>query len=563
MDEGRGHERRTADGGGQRAREILPLRRRAWGKKLNADAIIVGSGFGGAVLACRLSEAGRRVIVLERGRRWAPEDYPRGPDDAWIWDADAPERHNGWIDLRIMDDMWVAQGAGVGGGSLIYANISVDAPPEAFLQGWPDEIDADILAPHYARVAETMEVQPLPRSQFTPRTKLMEESAAAIGEAHRFRQLDLAVTFDVRWDPQKTPPGDPAGSIPRLNRHGVRQGSCMHCGNCDIGCRVQAKNTLDLNYLALAERAGAEIRPLTLVTHVAPLGDRWRVHFDRIEDGRRIPGYLDAPQLFLAAGSLGSTELLLRSRDQYRTLSGLSNALGRNWSSNGDFLTPAFYPDRRISPTIGPTITAAIDFLDGSRGGRFFVEDGGFPNVLGDALEAMAARHRNPLVRRLLRSAARRLARDPLDNMMPWFGQGIDGADGVLYLGRRWHAPWRRALKLDWTVARSERGVGGLVKMHEELSRATGGTPRVPFTWTVFRNLVTPHPLGGCNMAAGRAAGVVDHRCRVFGHPGLFVVDGSVIPRPIGRNPSKTIAALAERTAEILVGNAAGSPAFS
>lgn len=520
---------------------------------MKVDAIVIGSGFGGSVMACRLAEAGRHVVVLERGRRWAPEDYPRGPEDAWIWDAGAPERHNGWIDLRIMDEMWVAQGAGVGGGSLIYANISVDAPSEAFRQGWPSAIDAAAMAPYYAQVADMMEVQKLPRAQFTPRTKLMEEGAAAIGEAARFKLLDLAVSFDARWDPAKMPPGDPAGSFPHLNRHGVAQGSCMHCGNCDIGCAVQAKNTLDLNYLAVAERAGAEIRPLTLVTHISSLGDRWRVHFDRLEEGRRVPGYLDAAQVFLAAGSLGSTELLLRSRDQYRSLSGLSNALGRNWSSNGDFLTPAFYPDRRISPTVGPTITAAIDFLDGSKGGRFFVEDGGLPNVLGNALEAMAVTAWSPLARRLLRKAAKRFARDPLDDMMPWFGQSIDGADGVLYLGRKWLAPWQRALKLDWQVARSESGIGGLVAMHEQLSHATGGTPRVPFSWTVFRNLVTPHPLGGCGMAAGSAAGVVDSHCEVFGHTGLFVVDGSVIPRPIGRNPSKTIAALAERTAEIVM----------
>lgn len=520
---------------------------------MGVDAIIVGSGFGGSVLACRLAQAGRRVIVIERGRRWAPQDYPRGPGDAWIWDVDRPERHNGWIDLRILDDMWVAQGAGVGGGSLIYANISVDAPPEAFHQGWPSEIDASVMAPYYALVAEVMETQKLPRAQFTPRTKLMEESAGKIGAADRFIPLDLAVTFDTRWDPKKTSPGDEAGSFPRFNRHGVEQGSCMHCGNCDIGCSVKAKNTLDLNYLALAERAGAEIRPLTLVSHVSPLGDGWRVHFDELTDGTRVPGYIDAPHVFLAAGSLGSTELLLRSRDEYRTLPDLPRALGRNWSSNGDFLTPAFYQDRKISPTIGPTITAAIDFLDGSRGGRFFVEDGGFPNVIANGFTALAATKRSPVVARLLSRAAKRFAKDPLDTMMPWFGQAIDGANGALYLGRRWHAPWRRALKMDWQVARSERGVGALVAAHEELSRVTGGEPRVPLTWSVFHNLVTPHPLGGCNMAAGPAAGVVDHQCRVFGQPGLYVVDGSVIPRPIGRNPSKTIAALAERTAKRLL----------
>ncbi len=116
------------------------------------DVIVIGSGFGGAVTACRLAEAGYKVLVLERGRRWETKDYPRGPDDAWLWDQDVPERRNGWIDLRVMDDMAVAQGAGVGGGSLIYANISVEAEPRAFASGWPKEITYETLKPHYAAV---------------------------------------------------------------------------------------------------------------------------------------------------------------------------------------------------------------------------------------------------------------------------------------------------------------------------------------------------------------------------------------------------------------------------
>ena len=101
---------------------------------MNFDIIIIGSGFGGSVHACRLASEGRSVLVLERGRRWAPKEYPRNPDDAWIYDVDEPENQNGWLDLRIFDDMWVATGAGVGGGSLIYANVSIDAKPETYLK---------------------------------------------------------------------------------------------------------------------------------------------------------------------------------------------------------------------------------------------------------------------------------------------------------------------------------------------------------------------------------------------------------------------------------------------
>ncbi len=520
------------------------------------DAVVIGSGFGGAVAAARLSTAGRNVLVLERGRAWRPEDYPRDEDDAWIWDQDEPEKQNGWIDLRILDDMWVAQGAGVGGGSLIYANVSIDADPSVFASGWPSEISHDGLRPYYEKVADILGSRPIPDGQVTARYRLMQKAADAIGAGSRFRKVDLAVTFDEAWSYDLPDAVDPKHSKQWLNRFGKMQGTCCHCGSCDIGCTVQARNTLDLNYLALAEQAGASIKPLSLVTHIAPDAGGWRVHYDSLEQGRRHAQDVVAGQIVLAAGSLGSTEILLRSRDEYRTLPRLPRSLGHGWSSNGDFLTPAYYDDRRISPTIGPTITCAIDFLDGSENGaRFFVEDGGFPNVLSNFLRAKLRRLgrfgiRTGLARKL-NTAIEKI--DPLSGMMPWFGQGIDAANGRLYLGRPWHAPWRRRLALDWDVTRSEAAVGGLIAMHERLTAATGGKVSLPLTWTVFRNLVTPHPLGGCGMAASPAAGVVDHQGGVFGHPGLHVLDGSIVPRAIGLNPSKTIAALAERGIEYIL----------
>jgi cholesterol oxidase len=520
----------------------------------NPDVVVIGSGFGGAVAACRLAAAGRSVLVLERGRRWEPADYPRKPTDAWVWDVDEPERQNGWIDLRVLDQMWIAQGAGVGGGSLIYANVSIDAKPEVFWNGWPLEINGDVLKPYYERVGAMLKSRVLPDGQHTERLKLMQEAAQAIGKQARFRKVELAVTFNDEWSYDLPNATDDSHSRTWTNVHGRQQGTCVHCGNCDIGCQVRAKNTLDLNYLAAAEKSGAVIEPLCLVRYVSNLGgERWRVHFDRLRDGRRVRETVDARRVILAAGSLGSTEILLRSRDEARTLPNLSPALGHGWSSNGDFLTPAVYESRRVSPTVGPTITGAIDFLDGSEeGARYFVEDGGFPNVIANFVNARSA-GRPSFERRFLRLIGRALGRDPLQHVMPWFGQAIDAADGRLYLRSRWYAPWRRELALDWNPDRSEAAVDGMIAMHRKLSEATGGKPLVPATWTVLRNLVTPHPLGGCNMARSPAAGVVNHLGEVFGHPGLYVMDGAIVPRAIGLNPSKTIAALAERAVEALV----------
>jgi cholesterol oxidase len=511
---------------------------------MSHDFVIIGSGFGGAVAACRLAARGFDVLVLERGRRWLPHEFPRHYGDAWLWNHRRPEHCHGWIDLRLFDQMTVIQGAGVGGGSLIYANISIDAEPIAFDSGWPTAIRYEELKPYYERVAEMLKPEQLPDNQLTERFRLMRDAAKAVGEGKRFRKLDLAVSFDPEWSYSDKDRFDLSATRTFTNAHGKIQGKCRHLGLCDIGCPIGAKNTLDFNYLAAAEASGAVIQPLSLVSHVSSLGSSWRVHYERLEDGRREAAFVDAKQVIVAAGSIGSTEILLRCRDEFRTLPRLSRALGHGWSSNGDFLTPAFYPKRRVAPTEGPTITAAIDFLDGSQdGARFFVEDGGFPNVLPRLLGLT-----NPIAAALV---LRRFRTAP-DQIMPWFGQACEGDDGRLYLGRRWLAPWRRKLKMDWNPVRSIKGIQGLADMHVKLSKATGGKPLPVWTWRYLHSLVTPHPLGGCRMASAAAAGVVDERCQVHGHPGLYVMDGSVIPRPLGLNPSKTIAAIAERAVDIL-----------
>ncbi|HEX3232869.1 MAG TPA: FAD-dependent oxidoreductase [Gemmatimonadales bacterium] len=522
------------------------------------DVIIIGSGFGGAVTACRLAERGfKRILVLERGREWNPDNYP-WKSGHWTYNPDCPEHESGWLDLRILDDMVVAQGAGVGGGSLIYANVSIEAKPDLFNRGWPPEITYQELAPYYRAAGAMLKVAELPDNQLTERFKLMREAAQKIGAGERFRKLSLAVTFSDTWNYGLEDRFDERHSVTWANEHGKTQGTCVHRGYCDIGCPVQAKNTLDLNYLARAARLGAEIRALHLARAIEPIEQGYRVRFDVIDPDRhtRTPGMHTADRVILAAGSLGSTELLLRCRDQYRTLPRLSPFLGKNWSSNGDFLTPAFYSKREppVSPSHGPTITAGIDFLDGPPGAAFLIEDGGIPDLLKAYLDGRLNGRGGSLQARTflhgLREAA--LERDALARMMPWFAQGVDAADGRLYLGRKWYAPWRRALKLNWDVDRSATMIQAIVAMHLRLSQATGGHPWVPPTWTVLKNLVTPHPLGGCNVGITQSDGVVDHRGAVFGYPGLYVADGAIIPEAVGLNPSRTIAALAERIAALM-----------
>jgi cholesterol oxidase len=448
----------------------------------------------------------------------------------------------------------VALGAGVGGGSLIYANVQLEAPPERFATGWPAELTHAELQPHYARVDRMLKPRPVPERQLPARHHLMRDAAQKIGHADRFRVLPLAISFDDDWPTDGDDRFEEKHSKPWTNEHGRRQGTCVHCGDCYLGCRVGARNTLDLNYLARAESLGADVRPLHLVRAIVPEGAGYRVRFDRIDGGRLIPGSEAAPRVIVAAGSLGSTELLLRCRDEHRTLPRLSAALGHGWSTNGDFMTVAVQP-AAVHPTHGPTITSAIDFLDGSIDRqRFIVQDAGFPDFFRRVMESKNTFDvRNLTFSLMVASLAWVLGRHgKISHLMPWIAQGIDGADGRWYLGRKMLAPWRRRLKLEWNVRESRGVIDAMLAMHRQLTAASQGRLLAPIMWTWLKQLITPHPLGGCRMAADASRGVVDHRGEVFGYPSLYVIDGAIIPVAIGLNPSKTIAAVSERAAALM-----------
>lgn len=517
------------------------------------DVIVVGSGFGGAIAASRLAGKGMKVLVLERGRRWSPADYPRKAADPWFYSQRSPEARHGWLDLRFFKNMIVAQAAGVGGGSLAYSSVHLEAHPSSFDRGWPAEITYADLKPYYDLVAREMNLQTLPDGQLTTRFKLAREAAAKLGYDNRFAKAPLAITFSPRWHYGLEDPFNPRHSETFVNRQGRQQGTCVHLGNCDIGCDVQAKNGLDLTYLATAERHGCEVRPLHLARWIEPAGTGYRVVFDRIADKRLVRGHEDAARVVVAAGSLGSTELLLRSRDERRSLPVLSRQLGRHWSPNANVLSMATYSDPdRVQQSIGPTITATVDFMDGALDRQHFViEDDGFPDLLLNALRAYVAETgSSPVARSLLARLDEALrGKEGTRNRMLWLGAGVDAGDGELRLERSLLPPFRRRLQLEWSPEHSRGVVESILALHKRMTEATGGRPDIDLAWRVFGNLVTLHPLGGCRMAETDREGVVNHLGEVFGYPKLYVVDGAIVPRPLGRNPAHTIAALAERIA--------------
>jgi cholesterol oxidase len=407
------------------------------------------------------------------------------------------------------------------------------------------------LTPYYEKVRRMLRLTGIPAGQETARFQLLERAAAKLGWEKRFERVPLAISFDEHYSYGLPDPIDEQHSKRFVNDQGVTQGTCVHLGNCDIGCDVHAKNTLDLNYVPQAERHGAEVRPLHLVRSVEPAGNGYRVHWDHIVGKRLEPGSAEADRVVLAAGSLGSTEILLRCRDLHGTLPHLSDRLGRGWSGNANFLAPAIYPKSvRIDQGIGPTISAGLDFMDGAVDGQsFFVEDDGFPNVLLNALRAKGGIFGGLAANRLQRGLDEK---NPLDQVMVWLGEGLDAADGRLYLGRKRLQPWQRTLRLDWDVSASRAVIDAIEQTHRQLTAVEGGKFRSPLWWRWFKALVTVHPLGGCAMGTSAEDGVVDHKGEVFGHPGLFVADGALLPKPTGRNPSMTIGALAERVAALM-----------
>jgi cholesterol oxidase len=230
--------------------------------------------------------------------------------------------------------------------------------------------------------------------------------------------------------------------------------------------------------------------------------------------------------------------LLLRCGDQHRTLPRLSRRLGHNWSANANVLSMATYDDaERVQQSVGPTISSITDFIDGGANGeRFVIEDDGFPNLLMQSLRlciadgGMAESGQSML--RQIEEHSR--GGKGLRNVMVWLGAGVDAADGELRLKRPWIAPWTTVLDLRWAPDQSKRVVEAILAMHRRMTDATGGHLSPNAGWTTFESLLTLHPLGGCNIGATAEAGVVDHLGQVFGYPNLFVVDGAIVPTPIG-----------------------------
>jgi len=517
------------------------------------DAVVIGSGFGGAVSALRLAEAGREVLVLERGRDYRDRRFPRDVTDVdrlfWRQPGERDAGRRGLYDLRFLSGVGVVAASGLGGGSLIYANIHVRPDAAVFDDPrWPREITRSTLDPYFDRVTAMLGLAAPPSTLRLPKRDAFHRVAAALGRD----------VFDppmaVAWD-----------RAPGPGREACRGGA-----DCEFGCTIGAKQSLDVTYLAAAERLRATLRTETMVTHVAREADGasaggYRVHFiDAGAGGRRES--VVARQVVIAAGTLGTTELLLRSRDQIGSLPNLSPALGAGFSANGDFLGSIQNCAMDLEPWVGPDVTSVMRYTDlptpftvaaptFNRGAMTVLASLGQPKVgwlrpttfaLWPALGALVPA---AFARGLLSRPARFRARNAGDpsRMTNLFAIGRDNANGRMRLRRG-------RLDITWNYARENRElIEQMTRAMEDIARAYGGTFETLFTWQSFRRIITVHPLGGCRMSSSPAHGVVSPDGEVYGYPGLYVADGSVIPTSLGFHPSMTIAAIAERSADAMV----------
>jgi choline dehydrogenase-like flavoprotein len=383
------------------------------------DAIVIGTGFGGAVTACRLAQAGLRVCVLERGRRYALSDLPALPKAGqtlpdprrWTWQGS-----QGLWDLRNLQGVAVAQAAGYGGGSLVYANVHLRPPPAVFGDGWPAACQGRAwLDPYYDLAAYMLDVRPLPEAwRSSGKAGAMADAfrSAAHGQSQNVFFPPLAIRFPERpeapWSEPPPPPLDES-SLPN-NHYGRPQGDCRRCGACDVGCRYGAKNTLDRNYLAKAEKTErVEIRTLAealTISREAEGGYRV-VYLDHLLESRAS---VSAKYLFVCGGAVNTTELLLRSQDQARPnpdrdpslgagLPGSISGLGHDYFVNADALAMVLDTKVVVEPSAGPVITSALIHAQPTAGGSaplrrtasgqalprrpwFLIEDGGYPPAI-------------------------------------------------------------------------------------------------------------------------------------------------------------------------------------
>lgn len=536
------------------------------------DVVVIGSGYGGSIALSRMARSGKKVCLLERGKEFQPGDFPESQSDAAKeLQFNMPKKHLGsktaLYEFHVNNDINVFVGCGLGGTSLVNANVCLEADKRVFEdEVWPAEIreDLDSVERGIKRAKEMLRPEYYPEGQngypVLPKTEAMKMAASSIKE--KFSYVPINVTFDTH-----------------INHVGVPQHKCDLCGDCVTGCNYSAKNTTLMNYLPDAKNHGATIFTEVAVQYLEKINDQWAIYY-RLQEAEREK--FDAPMLFiradiviLGAGSLGSTEILLKSKERGLQL---SNMLGKRFTGNGDVLGFGFNNDHVINgigfgshkpggkvKAVGPCISSIIDMRDREKlEDGYVIEEGSIPGALSGILPGLFV------------SIARLLGRDTdrgmkdffiekfrrikaliygaysgaLNNTLTYLVMSHDDGNGSMRIeGDR--------IRVDWPGVGKQKIFNTVNAKLQDATKALGGTYISNPSWSKAMNfdLVTVHPLGGCVMGQTGNKGVLNHAGQVFAsenglHKGLYVTDGAIIPRSVGINPLLTISALAERSCE-------------
>ncbi|MEU0198248.1 MULTISPECIES: GMC family oxidoreductase [unclassified Streptomyces] len=479
-----------------------------WGGVVLHEVLVVGSGFGGSVAALRLAEKGYRVTVVEAGRRWRPEEFATSPWQAHrlLW---APWL--GWrgiVRLRVRRRLTALTGIGVGGGSLVYAGVHYRPDAGVFRDPcWDPSVDweGELAAP-YASAERILGTTPVPRQ--AAGDEALRRAADALGVPGGVHATRVGIHFG--------PPGR-ALPDPFFGGRGPARAGCSECGRCTLGCRAGAKNSLDHNYLHLAERAGADIRPLCEARALVPQPDgTWQVHTRHGTGTARRRAVLSAHQVVLAAGAWGTAELLHRSRPH---LPGLSSALGTRTRTNREVFAAVSAAGFDVGP--GVAISSALR---------------PHPDLLVQLCRLGPGSHPAALLTRTARLAWRNFGR----RTAVLFAM----ERGDSHLTSRYR---RGRLTLHPGSPRPEPlRLAAAEAVAHHYARHIGGRAALPWN-TTLRLPVTAHLLGGCPVGGDPATSVADLYHRVHGYPTLHIADASAVPGNLGVNPALTVTAMAER----------------
>lgn len=515
------------------------------------DFVVIGSGFGGSVSALRLAEKGWRVLVLEKGRRFAAADFPRTNWNLprWFWLPTLGWR--GLFNMSFFPHVTVISGVGVGGGSLVYAN-TLPVPGDDFFRApsWGGLADWKAeLAPHYATARRMLGATPVPFT--TAPDEVLRELARELGQEEQWRPTEVAVFF-----------GEAGRTVPDpfFGGEGPERTGCVRCGGCLLGCRHGAKNTLDKNYLWLAERRGATVQPDTEVTWVRPLSEDGAAGYEltarqRLGRWRQERLAIRTRNVVFAGGVLGTVPLLLRLREAPDGLPRLSPRLGQFVRTNSEAIIGLSGVRGRGDLSQGVAIGSILhtDPWSHVEPVRYPAGSGFFrlmqaphvagANILVRTLAVLLVALRHPL--RTLRAL---LTLDwARSTMLLLYMRTLEG-HMRMRLGRAVHTGFRRDV-----VTALDEGPAPTASIPEatELARRVGekldAVPQSLITETWLGIPTTAHILGGCTMGAGPELGVIDRDQRLFGYEGLWVADGSAVSANPGVNPSLTITAMAER----------------